>query len=216
MQKMFFLIPIIFLTSCIALEQEIKRDFIDNTFYASNPNMAVKIADTFQKVDQNKRSAFSTSIGRMTGSNIETEEFKFHDTTKKAAFVIEIRKIRNRNGHWISNLNTRLRNHLEADKVEKSGRQYYYTVYADKDCNNKYYLIKRFARLSGANDRTLINYYYIHEIDSNADDFHKWQDPLRLDQDQKNLLLKFKNDSEKDIQFTDYKIPEKKSLNAQY
>jgi hypothetical protein len=44
MKKLFFLIPVIFLTACVALEQETKRDFMDNTFYASNPNMAVKIA----------------------------------------------------------------------------------------------------------------------------------------------------------------------------
>jgi hypothetical protein len=211
MQKMFFLIPIIFLTSCIALEQETKRDFMDNTFYASNPNMAVKLADTFQKVDQDKKSDFSMYTGSTSGSNVNIEEFKFRDNTKKAAFVIEIKKIRNRNVYWVPNLNTGLRNHLEDGKIEKGGRQYYYAIYADKGCNNKHYLIKRFARLSGATDRTLINYYYIHEIDSNADDFFKWQNPLRLGQDQKNLLLKFKNDSEKDIQFIEYKIPGKKT-----
>jgi hypothetical protein len=214
MKKLFFLIPIIFVTSCIALEQETKRDFQVNTFYASNPNMAVKLADTFQPVDQNKKNDFSMYTDSMSGSNIETEEFKFRDNTKKTVFNITIKMIRDRNGSWRSNLNAGLRNHLEAGKIEISGRQYHYAIYANKGYNNKCYLIKRFARLSGATDRTLILYHYAHEIDSNADDFSRWLDPLRLNQNQKNLLSQFKNDSEKDIQFIEYKIPEKKGLNT--
>ena len=212
MKKLFFLIPMLFLTSCIALEQEIKRDFKDNIFYASNPNMAVEIANTFQQVSQNKKNAFSMYSNSDGGSNIETEKFKFRDNAKKTDFIITIRKTKG--GYWKPDLNAGLRNHLEAGKIEKSGRQYYYAIYADKDYNNKYYLIKRFARISGATDRTLILYHYVHEIDSNAGDFFSWLDPFRLNQGQKDILSKFKNDSEKDIQFIEYRIPEKKSFNT--
>lgn len=209
MNKLFLLVPLIFLVSCIALEQETKRDFMENTFYASNPNMAVKIANTFQQADQNKKRGFSMYSGRMGGSNIDTEGFKFSNNAQKTDFIIIIRKTRS--GYWRSNLNAGLRNHLEAGKIEESGRQYHYTIFADKGPDNKYYLVNRFARLYGATNQTLIEYFYTREIDSNADDFNRWRDPNRLKQGQKNLLSQFKDDCERDIQFIEYRIPEKKN-----
>lgn len=209
MKKLFFLVPLIFLTACVALEQETKRDFMDNTFYASNPNMAVKIANTFHKVDQNKDNGFFMYINSMAGSNIETERFRFSDNTQKTIFVILISK--GRDGYWQPNLNAGLRNHLEAGKIEESGREYYYAIFAEKGPDNKYYLVKRYARRSGATSKTLLQYYYVREIGANSNDFSRWQDPNRLGQDQKDVLSQFKNDSEKDVQFIEYRIPEKKN-----
>ena len=209
MKKLFFLIPVIFLTACVALEQETKRDFMDNTFYASNPNMAVKIANTFHKVDQNKDNGFAMYSNRMSGSNIETERFRFADNTQKTIFVITIQKIRE--GYWQPNLNAGLRNLLEAGKLEESGRQYHYAIFADKGPDNNYFLVKRYARCSGATNQTLLQYYYAHEIEANSDDFSKWQDLNRLRRDQKNALSQFKNDSERDIRFIEFGIPEKKN-----
>ena len=207
MKRLFFLVPLIFLTACVALERETKRDFMDNTFYASNPNMAVKIANTFHKVDQNKDNGFAMYSNKMSGSNIETERFRFSDDSQKTGFVILISKTRE--GYWQPNLNAGLRNHLEAGKIEEGGRQYYFAVFADKGPDNKYYLVKRYARCSGATSQTLLQYYYVRAIDADLDDFSRWQDPNRLKQDQRDVLTQFKKDSERDIRFIEYRIPEK-------
>jgi hypothetical protein len=212
MKKLIVLVSLIVLTACAALETETKRDFTDHTFYASNPNMAVKIANTFHPVDQNKDNGFSMYINSMSGSNIETENFRFSDNTKKTVFVIMIKKIRE--GYWQSNLNAGLRNYLEAGKIEESGRQYYYALFADKRPDNKYYLVKRYARCSGATNQTLLQYFYVRAIDADSDDFSRWQDPNRLRQDQRDVLTQFKKDSERDIRFIEYRIPKKKNLSA--
>jgi hypothetical protein len=209
MKKLIVLVSLILLTACVALERETKRDFMDHTFYASNPNMAVKIANNFQPVDQNKDNGFAMYSNSMSGSNIETERFRFSDNTKKTAFVILISKARE--GFWQSNLNEGFRNHLEAGKIEEGGRQYYYAIFADKGHDNKYYLVKRYARRSGATSQTLLQYYYVRAIDAKLDDFSRWRDPNRLRQDQRDVLTQFKKDSERDIQFIEYKTPEKKS-----
>jgi hypothetical protein len=207
MKRLFFLVPLIFLTACVALERETKRDFTDHTFYASNPNMAVKIANSFHPVDQNKDNVFSMYSNSMSGSNIETETFRFSDNTSKTGFVIQIRRARD--GYWQPNLNAGLRNHLEAGKIEEGGRQYYFAVFADKGPDKKYYLVKRYARCSGATNQTLLQYYYVRAIDADLDDFSRWQDPNRLKQDQRDILTQFKKDSERDIRFIEYRISEK-------
>jgi hypothetical protein len=80
-----------------------------------------------------------------------------------------------------------------------------------KDPITTTFLVKRYARCSGATNQTLLQYYYAHEIEANSDDFSKWQDLNRLRRDQKNALSQFKNDSERDIRFIEFGIPEKKN-----
>ncbi len=189
-----------FLLSCSTFNLEAKREFVDNTFSAVNPNFSVKLSDTFEQYDrlkENDFSFFTYGSGSGTTTNIETHIFV--DRFRQREFTVIIKRLNS--GYWLPDLNQGLPNVLESGKMIKGGDQYYYALYSYKSSDDANLLIKRAARCYGADNKTLISYYYISPIESNLGDIDQWQDPKALDADQQSFLAQFKKDFEEDITF---------------
>lgn len=194
------------LISCSSLTMEAKRDFVDNTFYASNPSIAVKLAGTFIKVEEKKDNTFAFfSNAGLSGGVLDIENYRFYDRTRFIEVLIRIKRL-NR-GYWRANLNEGIPHPLEVGKVVQSGREYHYSIFAIKTPQENNLMIKRFARCSGAKSQTLIEYFYFRHIGSSLGDFRKWQDPKTLTKEQITFLSQFISDCDKDLRFIEFSIP---------
>jgi hypothetical protein len=182
---------------------ETKRDFVDNTFYASNPSVAVKLADTFRQIEQKKDNSFSffTNIG-LSGTSIDIENYRFYDRMRMKQFVINIKRLNK--GYWNPNLNNGIPSPLETGEETEGGRKYQYSIFAVKTPEKTDLLIKRFARCSGGMNQTMIEYFYMQQIAPFLGDVSKWQDPGNLTDEQNSFLSQFKADCEKDIHFIEF------------
>ena len=194
-----FLFPVIaiFLLSCSGLTGSAKREFVDHTFHAVNPNISVKLSETFERYDQLRDNEISFYSNSNSGTNTDIEKHIFVDRLHQREFTIIIMTL-NR-GYWRPNLNLGLPNTLENGKMEKSGRQYYYAVYAYKSPNGTNHLVKRVARSYGASNNVMITYYYFCPIDSALGNFDQWRALNGLNDDQRNFLAQFKKDFEADV-----------------
>lgn len=191
------------LISCSSLTMETKRDFVDNTFYASNPSIAVKLADTFSMMEQKKENSFSFySNAGLSGTSITAENYRFYDQMRMKQIVINIKKLNK--GYWNANLNNGIPNPLEKGEIMQEGRKYYYSTFAVKTPEGDNLLMKRFARCSGGRSQTLIEYLYIQQIAPILGDYSKWQDPSALTNEQNSFLSQFNAEGEKDIRFMQF------------
>ncbi len=208
MKRFCLLALVVFLTSCSGIGMQTRRDMVGNTFYASNPDMAIKLADGFDFVGDDQSRGYAAFRNRPGGATLRTERFQFINQAQGRAFNIYIKKISR--GYALPNRSRAMSNALKTGKSVENGKKYYYVIYARKSGKGKIYLIKRIARTSGATGRILVVCSYSQALTPQVDDDSDWSDPNRLTFDQRNALSLFEDNYEKDIQFVQPQAPEDK------
>lgn len=179
-----------------------KRDYIDHTFYATNPAFAIQIADRFKLDEKDTSDTFSFfSYGGESGTNINRESFRFLDMRHQKAFTIEISKLSR--GYWRSNLLQWIDHPLEKGAHRAHGLRYQTAIFASKTDSGGCLLVKYQAALTGAGDQTRIETYYLEEIGPALGGYESWTSIDRLNAEQQAFLSDFKEKVATDIQFVD-------------
>ncbi len=186
-----------------------RRDMVGNTFYASNPDMAIKLADGFDFVGDDQSQGYTDFRNHPGGASIRTERFQFVNQAQGREFNIVIRKISK--GYVLPNLNHGIRNALETGEVVENGQTYQYAIFTHKTEKGQNYLIKRMARKSGGTERMMVECFYSQALKPPIGDDSDWSDPNRLSYGQRNALFTFEENFKKDIQFVQPQAPEDKS-----
>lgn len=206
MRKFVFICLIFALVSCSGMLP--RREFIDHTFFASNPKIAVRISDEFvyDEKDQDNRFDFFRSGGE-SGTNINEEKFHFLDLKNQKAITIVIAKLSR--GYWNPNLTGGIEHPLELGVTLLNGQKFQSAVFASQGDNGDCALVKYFGKITGPQDQTLIKYVYVQGIPMRLGDSARWTSPDKLNSAQMSFLQKFNDGCDEDIQFVEYQQPSK-------
>jgi hypothetical protein len=195
---------IIFIASCSGLTP--RREIVNNTFFSSNPKVAVSISDDFTFDDKKRSDSFSFfSSGGESGTNVSHENYRFIDMANQKVVIIRISKLSR--GYWNRDLKHPVSNPLEKGVVKNKNGSFQYAVFATQEVDGGCFLNKYIARLSGANSQTLIAVRYIQQIPRRFENCSRWTSPAELTEKQQNFLSRFNADYEQDVHFIDYKPP---------
>ncbi|MGD9212113.1 MAG: hypothetical protein PVI90_15130, partial [Desulfobacteraceae bacterium] len=192
------------LTACSGIGMQAKRDVVDHTFYASNPNMAIKLADDFIYRGENRSHGHAAYKNHPGGTVMTMEHHHFYNQAEGKTFMVIFKKLNK--GYIIPNFNASIANPLETGEVDENGQKYQYAIFADKDVKGNCYLVKRLVRTSGGNGRMLVVCIYAQQLQPPFSDYTQWQNPNRLDENQREFLAEFSNAFEEDIQFVKKQI----------
>lgn len=172
----------------------------ERVFRVSYPRVAVKITNgfVFQGKEAGNKFGFFSSGGE-GGTNINSESNLFRNKKEKKAIKIVIATL-NR-GYWKSNLTDKIKNPLDSGRLDGAGRSYDYAVTSVKAKGGGCLLVNRFARIYGADKDTLVECYYIQQVDSSQGNFSKWQHPNTLSDKQRAFLSAFVEKSMQEMRF---------------
>lgn len=191
---------LLFLMPSVSSAMTTTWDKTEHIFRVSYPKMAVKVPSGFVfkgKESGNKFGFFSS--GGESGTNINSESNLFQNKKEKKAIKIVIATL-NR-GYWKSNLTDKIKNPLDSGKMDGAGRSYQYAVTAVKAKDGGCILVNRFARIYGADKDTLVECYYIQQLDSSQGTHSKWQHPNTFSDQQRAFLSAFVEKSMKEMRF---------------
>jgi hypothetical protein len=222
---------------------KIERGVRNNVFYSSsNPKINIKINPDFKylgKVEKNNYVYYKDfPVGG--GSFFKSEEYVFgyiNDNNTLTQGVWIIIKTLNE-GYWLPDLYSSWKFKLDSGFVKVHGKTYQYSIQAfervfEKEVkkmiiDNGYrilncYLVKGISSLIGVDDKTMINIFYIEDINYNQDSRYQctdyWKNVNMLTDEQRIHLNEFRKRSEINIQISgDSKftiIPEKEENNQQ-
>ena len=198
MKLLVCLLTAILLTSCNSFQ--IQRRVVDNEFYSSRPQIAVKIGDSFVLEEKSKERVAEPGMDIIF--DITLNHFVFVDRKERKVVVIGIEQLAE--GYFENFIGLGIDSPLERGSISQSDQKYPFiigTVSNDDSCM----LVKRYAKVSGADDSTFQSIQYMQEITPNLGKCDDWSNPYQLNDEQKAFLAKFKTNSDKDIQFIPYK-----------
>ena len=195
-----FLVLLTSLMACSGLMP--RRDFIDHTFYATSPKLAIRISDHFKLDDKKQSSSFNFfSSGGETGTDIREETFHFLNLEQKKAFTLGISKINH--GYWRPNLLDWIEYPLETGVIHANGQDYQSAVFAIKTDDGSCLLVRYLAALADANCQTLVRAYYLQEISPRLGGCEEWSAADSLNSGQRAFLARFSKDFVQEIKFVD-------------
>jgi hypothetical protein len=179
-----------------------KRDFIDHTFYATSPKLAIRLSDDFILDDKDESNSFNFfSSGGESGTNVREENFQFINPEQKKAFTLSISKI-NR-GFWRSDLLDGIEHPLKTSVMRAYERDYQSAVFVTRTDDGSCLLVRYIGAHANANHQTLVNAYYLQEIPPRLGGCEDWKDVDRLNSRQRAFLSRFLEDFAEEIKFVD-------------
>ncbi len=180
---------------CVAMET--KRGVKDNYFYSTRPQVALKLDPRLEYA--RKEDKFSI-IDQEALFTMDAESYSFVNRFDQTMVLVQLQTLQENSwrppGSWhIDNL-------ISSKNIVKTGHQYFQADFTYQEKDGTCFLIRKYARLTGASNQTILQIYYIQPIQLDCS-CREWSRTALSDPIKKRQLEKFAEKSEAAMEFTD-------------